>query len=79
MNIYDEAKEELKACRGDYEACCDCALVNTLAYKALERAKKEHELLGLYQNLWALPYGDIGVVELLRQIKQLEKELEEMK
>ena len=39
------------------------------------RVNMKDKLLELYRNLWALPYGDIGVVELLRQIEALEEEL----
>ena len=75
MNIYDEAKEELKKTWNG----------NPLTYpkktiKALERAKKVEELVGLYQELHILWLdGTIQTFsernKITRKIKQLEEEL----
>ena len=61
MNIYDEAIKKLIV-QNDYE----------IIFKALERAKKVEELLGLYRENSVVIKADIT-------IKMLEKELEEMK
>ena len=45
--------------------------LGTLAF----RVNMKDKLIELYRNLWALPYGDIEVVELLRQIEALEDEM----
>ena len=73
MNIYDEAIEELKKYHwtNDYTY----KIIHPIMVKALERAKKVEELLGLYQRMWKLPYGDIEIVALWKQIKQKEEEL----
>ena len=88
-NIYDEALEHVK------NGSDDLYSYQVLSIKqALERAKKVEELLGMYQEKEKLshnPYnnktGDIRpfyewaceLTEFEKQIKQKEKELEEMK
>jgi len=86
MNIYDEAIEYLKNGSDDLYSYQVLSIK-----KALEHAKKEHELLGLYQKairmMVCIPQNEIYhyVVKytddtrfnsILNQIKKLEEELE---
>jgi hypothetical protein len=62
----------------------DCVLLlteeeNDLVNKALERAKKEHELLGLYRSVHGVVQSWDTMPNVQKQIDDLEKELEEMK
>ena len=68
MNIYDEAIKKLIV-QNDYE----------IIFKVLERAKKEHELLGLYREYYGhIPYSDNPRVKYCEQkIDELEDKLEE--
>lgn len=77
MNIYDEVIEQrigIYRCYGswnksfqrDYE-------YERLILKALERAKKEHELLELYQKRFG--FYNFDEDKSLREIKALEEEL----
>ena len=81
MNLYDEAIEEIKSCFYD-----GGEFPKTI--KALERAKKFEELLGLYKELAIVRFylfsetdADLGQElmnkddDLNKQIKQLEEEM----
>jgi hypothetical protein len=62
----------------------DCVLLLTeeeddLVNKALERAKKEHELLVIYSNVPFTMISHLFRDEDIQRIDELEKELEEMK
>ena len=85
MNIYDKALDNLTY--GVINAHRRLQII-----KALERAKKEHALLGLYRkhinNLCkqeregvknSMFSSEVVAYELYEQIKQKEKELEELK
>ena len=72
MNIYEEAIEELKRAWNGNELTYPKKTI-----KALERAKKVEELLEEYQYL--LTIIDLNDLPQVKRIKELEKELEEMK
>jgi glutamate synthase domain-containing protein 2 len=50
MNLYDEAIEELQGYIGEYGMDYYATNHFPKTIKALERAKKEHELFGLYEE-----------------------------
>lgn len=79
MNIYDEALKELKNFFNDEDWVWEMVLPKT--FLLIERAKKEHELLGLYRKqsnlLWDEDFVSATPVEW--KIDDLEKELGEMK
>jgi hypothetical protein len=70
MNLYDEATKEVKSMWNGNDLTCPKKII-----KALERAKKEHELLGLYRLHYrnGMEYNHNG--KLIHQIVKLEGEL----
>lgn len=73
MSIYDEALEEIKKLWNGNELTYPKHTI-----KALKRAKKEHELLGLYQEREKSRVTVDGFLkswELTKQIQALEGEL----
>lgn len=68
MNIYDEAIKEVKKLWNGNELTYPKHTI-----KVLERAKKEHELLGLYQDRFS--FYNFDEDKSLREIKALEEEL----
>ncbi len=72
MNLYDEAIFELEENVRINGNCIGYYAIK----KALERAKKEHELLGLYREC---NKESVFWLEIQQRIAQLEKELEELK
>lgn len=85
MNIYDEAIKEVKDIM--QEALWDRSPIDSISIKALERAKKVEELLGLYKKECKMiqryingSYQPMGEhLDNIKQIKLKEKELEELK
>ena len=74
MNIYDEALESIDKLEVSKEYLFEPVLETII--QALERAKKEHELLGLYRNLSM----ETDVFERSKYWEQINKiELEELK
>jgi len=72
MNIYDEEIKDIEEVI-HLEGTCS---IFTRIRKSLIYAKKEHELLGLYQKRFS--FYNFDEDKDLREIKLKEKELEEM-
>ncbi len=79
MNLYDEAIEELQDYINEYGMDYYATNHFPKTIKAIERAKKEHELLGLYQylneNTNDYDLNPDEVDEIHNKIYELEEEL----
>ena len=80
-NLKLESKKQLKNCEEMHIWVKPIEDYIEELEKALERAKKEHELLGLYREYYGhIPYSDNPRIKYCEQkIDELEKELEELK
>ena len=88
MNLYDEAIKDFDILVGgeelkeiiEYPPSGNWHNLYVNVKKALEHAKKEHELLGLYREYYGhIPYSNSPRIKYCEEkIDELEKELEEL-
>lgn len=81
MNIYDEAKNNIKDIEERLDELDNRVALESIDYLKLfiERAKKVEELLGLYKSVHGVVQSWDTMPNVQKQIEVLEKELEEMK